>query len=91
MTRGSSFSATFWYLQSRKHTQKRAMKREKKASSCQFFSPSFSSHLVASIDNLLVFSLLREKMGEKEEMEEMRVVEKARTTRGSSVRELGRG
>ena len=57
------------YLRAReqKHThtnahRNRAIKKEK-ASSCQFFSSSFSSHLVATFDSLLVFSLLRETMG----------------------------
>ena len=48
-------------IESRKQTQIERSKREEKRPVVSFSPSSFSSHLVASIDNLLVFSLLREK------------------------------
>ena len=49
---------------SRKHTQTRSIQQRTRPPSCQL---SFSSHLVASIDNLLVFSRLRANMGRERE------------------------
>ena len=46
--------------ESRKHTQNRAIKGVQAVS---IFLPSFSSHLVASIDNLLVFFTFQREYG----------------------------